>query len=916
MASDVIGRAVIEVAPDTTRFARQLGRDLNKAFRGFKKISVGVSVGSVRKAFVEVSKLNLALRAAVIGFTALGAKVIAGGILSTVASVGDLAGALGVLPGLAAAGGAGMATLKIGLFGVDDALKALVKGDLEKFNEALKELSPNAQQSLGALKDMVPRLKEFKNSVQDALFTGLGAPLRELGDKLLPRLELAFTQIARVFNRGARELAAFVTSAQTLRDVDRVLGNTTVFFDALRPAATGVAQIIRDVVAVSSEFLPQIAGLIRLVVERVRVFVAEMRQTGALEDFIGRGLVALTRLVNALFDIFQGIGGVMRAARTAGTNIIQLISNLAAGFDRFVNSVEGQAALVKFFNNAEKAADALFPVISALAKFFNDQFFPIVTEIATILSPSITEFIRALGRAFDAARPGVEAFARGVGQFIEGIAPALPAIGRLAGAIGTVLGSVLERIAPILEEVIVAIADALTEALQDPALVDGIVALVEAFGDFLVALTPLLPLLVRIAILILPVLARIIERLVPLIDPLIDIFEELLPFLDDFLRIAELLIIPLAGLATGFLRLVQISLLALRTIQNVFGQVLKAFFGPVVEGAKLAFQDAGRAIDDFAGRFDFLPEKVRTSMFSMLAGATGPLGALSGGFIITTRTVLDQLGLIDDGIGKFERSAHGNLVEKLPREVLGPAGSAITTFFGLVIRDVQGAERQFRVTVEEIKRIVTGMSEPLGRAGAAAGNSFASGIRSGVGSAVGAARDITGGVGSVLNGVDFTGAGAAAGNSFARGLTLGSVISRVKAAGAAVAAAAGSALPRSPAEIGPFSGRGWTPFRGRATAEGFAEGLTSGLSSVRDASLLLARVSALALTGDDVPRVASVPGATVAPPPTVNVTSNASPVNVKVLLDGRELRGVAVEVVDERDRALRRSVQSGAGGAR
>lgn len=42
-----------------------------------------------------------------------------------------------------------------------------------------------------------------------------------------------------------------------------------------------------------------------------------------------------------------------------------------------------------------------------------------------------------------------------------------------------------------------------------------------------------------------------------------------------------------------------------------------------------------------------------------------------------------------------------------------------------------------------------------------------------------------------------------------------------------------SFMPGSPAERGPFSGRGWTPYRGKALVEGFAQGITSagGLAS-------------------------------------------------------------------------------------
>lgn len=71
----------------------------------------------------------------------------------------------------------------------------------------------------------------------------------------------------------------------------------------------------------------------------------------------------------------------------------------------------------------------------------------------------------------------------------------------------------------------------------------------------------------------------------------------------------------------------------------------------------------------------------------------------------------------------------------------------------------------------------------------------------------------------------FMNAGASLVGGFAKGITSG-VNAAVQAA-IAVVTAVSAALPHSPAKIGPFSGRGWTPYRGQALVEGFAEGMKS-----------------------------------------------------------------------------------------
>lgn len=81
-------------------------------------------------------------------------------------------------------------------------------------------------------------------------------------------------------------------------------------------------------------------------------------------------------------------------------------------------------------------------------------------------------------------------------------------------------------------------------------------------------------------------------------------------------------------------------------------------------------------------------------------------------------------------------------------------------------------------------------------------------------------------------------AGAAVGTGFAAGMI--GQIDEVRAAATALAEAAAEPLPRSPAKIGPFSGKGWTLYRGRALASGFAAGIYSGSQEAQDATLSMA----------------------------------------------------------------------------
>ena len=89
--------------------------------------------------------------------------------------------------------------------------------------------------------------------------------------------------------------------------------------------------------------------------------------------------------------------------------------------------------------------------------------------------------------------------------------------------------------------------------------------------------------------------------------------------------------------------------------------------------------------------------------------------------------------------------------------------------------------------------------------------------------------------------------GTALGQGFAAGIA--SQVDAVQAAALQLAEAASAPLPRSPAKIGPFSGRGWTPFRGMSLAKGFAEGIGNGTGLVGDQAMMMANAVQAAIEG-------------------------------------------------------------------
>ncbi len=131
--------------------------------------------------------------------------------------------------------------------GVGDAMKQSIAyeaeptaANLEKLNEAMAKLSPQAQQFVTQLNDMLPQLRTLKETAQENMFPGFSEGLDSL-ITLLPRARDLIGSVAEVNGRMAAEGAASLAgddwreffdylqrnAAPTTAELGRTIGNVT-----------------------------------------------------------------------------------------------------------------------------------------------------------------------------------------------------------------------------------------------------------------------------------------------------------------------------------------------------------------------------------------------------------------------------------------------------------------------------------------------------------------------------------------------------------------------------------------------------------------------------------------------------------------------------------------------------------------
>lgn len=462
----VIATVYVRVLPAVRNFAQNLRQDLRASQRELRGIDRELRL--VEEGFRRVARVATGLvpgiRLARQSLLALGGHAVVGGILSAAGAITTMSGALLLIPAGGVAASAALATLVVGLHGVKDALKDFE--DEESFNEALEKLSGNASDTLGVLNEFRSDLSAFQESVQDRLFAGLEDVARDLATTYMPILTDHFGNLADIINLTAKDLAAFATSAGTLRDVDEITRNVETTFSTLRLAAVPIATAFRDIATVGSRALPEVASEVVTLANKFRDFIAVARATGQLDTWIHNAIEAIKQLGRILFNVGRIIAGVLGAAQESGNGLLDTLERVTDKLADMVESTRGQENIKAFLDSAREAGQALLPVIQGLADLIFLHVVPLFERFAKAVGPAVAEFFYALGDALDVAAPGIVSFAAGFASFIQGIIPALPVIARVVSEIGEFLGTLASGLGPAIADVATTIGNVLIPILQ------------------------------------------------------------------------------------------------------------------------------------------------------------------------------------------------------------------------------------------------------------------------------------------------------------------------------------------------------------------------------------------------------------------------------------------------------------------
>ncbi|SET43540.1 phage tail protein [Nonomuraea wenchangensis] len=530
-----------------------LGRALKSASRDAETLNKHLKgVGSVGGSAVKLT--GTALAASYMGASAASA---AGSIVSFTAALAPASGIIAALPAGALLAAGAIATLKVATSGMGDAFKAALSGDLSKFNEAVKDLSPAARAVATEFRNIKPVLDDLKRSVQDALFKPLVGEIKATATALAGPLKTGMSGVASEFGNLGSKVSRFARETRTVRLVGEVFSTLKTQISGAGSGLTPLLQGLRDFAGAALPAFKGAGNAIGALATKLGTFLSEAANSGKALEWIETAKGVFKQLGTIAGNIGGIIGSVFRAAQGTGGGLLGTLGQITGTLREFFNSAKGQEALTSIFSGLASIGSALMPVIRALGVALG-QVAPHIGNIATALGPGLAVAVSALGPALTALGPGLttvaqalsDAFAspemkaglialgNGLSTALTALAPIIPVVGQIVGIIGQLAGTALTNLGSALGPVISALAGALKPALSSIStafeqLAPLMQPLYSAFGTLLGAvITQLLP----------PILQLVPSLLNGLVPAFVQIAEAIIPLIPDLTDLAVLLI--------------------------------------------------------------------------------------------------------------------------------------------------------------------------------------------------------------------------------------------------------------------------------------------------------------------------------------------------------------------------------------
>lgn len=340
------------------RIQRSVARTTDSAGKAFQKMAEG-AVESLVDSLVDAR--TAALKLAAVGPPIAGLGVAIAGV------VGNLTGLASALPAAILAGAASLAVFKLGLKGVSDAFEAGMSGNVDDFRKALKGLHPEAQKFVSVAVDVAKHWRNIQRATQGALFEGTADALGRLNAAIYPLAMKWLPQIASLFSRAGRAVAAFFTSAEGQAGLDKIFEGAHRALDGFLAAIPFLVQAFTDIGEVGAGMFGDLGQGFGGMAERFAGWIRKLKDSGELQAWADRAKETFQTIGRIAEDIGRVIAAVFKNGSDEGQTFLENVEAQTEKWAEFMESADG-AKLVDSLGAIGAAMGDLVGVIVFLSQ--------------------------------------------------------------------------------------------------------------------------------------------------------------------------------------------------------------------------------------------------------------------------------------------------------------------------------------------------------------------------------------------------------------------------------------------------------------------------------------------------------------------------------------------------------------------
>ena len=274
-------------------------------------------------------------------FLAIGALLIPV-IFALGGALFSLLGLLGALPGLAFGVVAAFAPLLIIFQGFGDAVSALASGDMEKFNESLKKLTPSARGVVGELKNLFPIFTEIRKSVQEAFFSRITGDLTRLFNVIKGPALAGLSNVSFALGGFVHQLLQLAGSRQVVDFFARLFQSVT---EGIRDGGPVIIRFFNAIIGVAKASLPAISAFFTRLgkgVDQFSDFLLKSIEDGSFQAFLDSAFATLGDLVGVTTEFFGLLKDMFLTADEGGRTFLQDVRDAIKELREFFQSPDGK----------------------------------------------------------------------------------------------------------------------------------------------------------------------------------------------------------------------------------------------------------------------------------------------------------------------------------------------------------------------------------------------------------------------------------------------------------------------------------------------------------------------------------------------------------------------------------------------